>query len=67
MTAQSVTIDFAKVHDHVHGVIAAIAPTDSAERFTGLGVRVIQGAGDIQGPQDASWSAINMKSARGAS
>jgi pyruvate/2-oxoglutarate dehydrogenase complex dihydrolipoamide dehydrogenase (E3) component len=29
------------VHDHVHGVIAAIAPNDSVERLTGLGVRVI--------------------------
>src|SRR5262245_23102994 len=38
------SVDFAKVHDHVHGVIAAIAPNDSIERFTGLGVRVIQGA-----------------------
>src|SRR5665213_2777361 len=43
MTAQSVTIDFTKVHAHVHGVIAAIAPVDSAERFTALGVRVIKG------------------------
>jgi pyruvate/2-oxoglutarate dehydrogenase complex dihydrolipoamide dehydrogenase (E3) component len=38
------SVDFAKVHDHVHGVIAAIAPNDSTERFTGLGVRVIQAA-----------------------
>src|SRR5882672_4555969 len=30
-------IDFRGVHDHVHGVIAAIAPHDSEERFTGLG------------------------------
>lgn len=37
-------IDFRKVHDHVHGAIAAIAPNDSVERFTGLGVRVIKGA-----------------------
>jgi pyruvate/2-oxoglutarate dehydrogenase complex dihydrolipoamide dehydrogenase (E3) component len=43
MSAQGVNVDFAKVHEHVHDVIAAIAPTDSAERFTGLGVRVIQG------------------------
>ncbi len=43
VTAQSVAIDFAKVHDHVHGVIAAIAPNDSSERFVGLGVRVIEG------------------------
>jgi len=32
------------VHDHVHGVIAAIAPNDSVERFTGLGVRVVRAA-----------------------
>ncbi|MGD0532277.1 MAG: FAD-dependent oxidoreductase, partial [Methyloceanibacter sp.] len=35
-------VDHARVHDHVHGVIAAVAPNDSVERFTGLGVRVIQ-------------------------
>ena len=35
-------IDHRGVHDHVHGAIAAIAPNDSIERFTGLGVRVIQ-------------------------
>lgn len=34
-------VDMARVRDHVHGVIAAIAPNDSAERFTKLGVRVI--------------------------
>ena len=37
-------IDFAKVNAHVHAVIAAIAPNDSKERFTGLGVQVIEGA-----------------------
>ena len=36
-------VDFAKVNAHVHGVIAAIAPNDSKERFTGLGVHVIAG------------------------
>jgi len=35
-------VDHARVHDHVHGVIAAIAPNDSMERYTGLGVRVLQ-------------------------
>ncbi|MGI9411760.1 MAG: dihydrolipoyl dehydrogenase family protein [Hyphomicrobiaceae bacterium] len=38
-------IDFGKVHDHVKGVIGAIEPNDSVERFTGLGVHVIQAAG----------------------
>ena len=41
--ARRPTVDFAKVHAHVQRVIAAIAPVDSAERFTGLGVRVIKG------------------------
>lgn len=43
VTADDVAVDFAAVHKHVHDVIAAIAPADSAERFTGLGVRVIKG------------------------
>ncbi|MEM9331289.1 MAG: FAD-dependent oxidoreductase [Pseudomonadota bacterium] len=38
-------IDFKKLHDHIHGVIAAIEPNDSVERFTGLGVHVIQAMG----------------------
>lgn len=37
-------IDHGAVHDHVQQVIAAIAPNDSTERFTGLGVRVIHAA-----------------------
>ncbi len=45
VTASAAGIDFQKVHRHVHDVIAAIAPNDSAERFTALGVRVIKGAG----------------------
>ncbi len=35
-------IDFRKVNAHVQSVIASIAPNDSVERFTALGVRVIQ-------------------------
>lgn len=38
-------VDAGGVHRHVQSVIAAIAPNDSAERFEGLGVRVIQAAG----------------------
>jgi pyruvate/2-oxoglutarate dehydrogenase complex dihydrolipoamide dehydrogenase (E3) component len=36
-------VDFRALHAHVHGVIDAIAPNDSVERFTGLGVKVIKG------------------------
>lgn len=38
-------IDHGAVNDHVKGVIAAIEPNDSVERFTELGVQVIQEAG----------------------
>ena len=38
-------VDFSKVHNHIHDVIAAIAPNDSVERFTGLGVKVIEAEG----------------------
>ncbi len=37
-------VEFPAVHDHVHGVIGAIAPHDSVERFEALGVRVIKDA-----------------------
>ena len=45
-------IDLLKVHDHVHGVIAAIAPHDSLERFESLGVIVIQGAAKFTGRRE---------------
>ena len=35
-------VDFTAAMDHVRATIAAIAPHDSEERFTGLGVRVIR-------------------------
>ena len=38
-------VDFKQLHDHIHSVIAAIEPNDSVERFTGLGVHVIQAEG----------------------
>ena len=40
-------VDFAAVNDHVRSVIAAIEPNDSVERFTGLGVKVIEAAGEF--------------------
>jgi pyruvate/2-oxoglutarate dehydrogenase complex dihydrolipoamide dehydrogenase (E3) component len=43
-------IDFAQVMAHVQGVIAAVAPQDSQERFEGLGVRVIRAEARFTGP-----------------
>jgi pyruvate/2-oxoglutarate dehydrogenase complex dihydrolipoamide dehydrogenase (E3) component len=36
-------IEFFRVNDHIHEVVAAIAPNDSKQRYTALGVRVIEG------------------------
>jgi pyruvate/2-oxoglutarate dehydrogenase complex dihydrolipoamide dehydrogenase (E3) component len=38
-------IDPAGVHAHIHNAIAALAPNDSAERLTGLGIKVIRANG----------------------
>ncbi len=43
-------IDFARVHAHVHGVIEAIAPMDSQERFEGFGVTVLREHARFTGP-----------------
>jgi pyruvate/2-oxoglutarate dehydrogenase complex dihydrolipoamide dehydrogenase (E3) component len=43
-------VDFPGVMAHVREVIESIAPHDSVERFTGLGVRVIEDYGRFTGP-----------------
>jgi pyruvate/2-oxoglutarate dehydrogenase complex dihydrolipoamide dehydrogenase (E3) component/uncharacterized membrane protein YdjX (TVP38/TMEM64 family) len=45
-------VDFAAVMQRVHRVIADIEPHDSVERYTGLGVEVLQGHARITSP----WS-----------
>lgn len=44
VNAAAVRVDFPAVAQHVRDTIAALAPNDSAARFTGLGVRVIAGS-----------------------
>ncbi|MEX0344325.1 MAG: NAD(P)/FAD-dependent oxidoreductase [Rhizobiaceae bacterium] len=41
-------VDFRAVNKHIHSVIGAIAPNDSVERFTALGVNVIEEAGRFE-------------------
>jgi pyruvate/2-oxoglutarate dehydrogenase complex dihydrolipoamide dehydrogenase (E3) component/uncharacterized membrane protein YdjX (TVP38/TMEM64 family) len=43
-------VDFAAVMARVHGVIRDIEPHDSVERYTGLGVEVLQGHARITSP-----------------
>ena len=42
--------DFGMVMAHVRGSIAAIEPNDSVERYTGLGVEVLQGEARVVSP-----------------
>lgn len=57
-------IDFAAIHDHVHGVIAGIAPHDSQERFEGLGVRVIRAAARFTGPAEVEAGDVTVRARR---
>ncbi|MCW8914383.1 MAG: FAD-dependent oxidoreductase [Magnetovibrio sp.] len=58
-----ISVDGAKVFDHVRDVIAQIAPNDSVERFEGFGVNVIQGEGWFTGPKtvEADGKTIRAK------
>jgi pyruvate/2-oxoglutarate dehydrogenase complex dihydrolipoamide dehydrogenase (E3) component len=47
-------VDFAAVMAHVRGVVATLAPQDSEERFTGLGVRVIRASARFTGPAEVT-------------
>ena len=64
VSAQRVTVDFGLVHDHIQAVIAAIAPNDSKERFTGLGVRVIEGEGRFSDANTVTVGDIEIKARR---
>ncbi len=57
-------VDFKAVHDHVHAVIAAIAPNDSVERFTALGVKVIEAAGKFINKNTVEAGEFHIKARR---
>lgn len=57
-------VDYAKLRAHVRSVIAAIAPNNSVERFTGLGVRVIQAAARFSGPDEIAAGGIRVRARR---
>lgn len=63
VSAGAPQVDYAALRAHVRGVIAAIAPMDSVERFTGLGVRVIQSHAKFIGPDavDAGGTVIRAR------
>jgi pyruvate/2-oxoglutarate dehydrogenase complex dihydrolipoamide dehydrogenase (E3) component len=57
-------IDFAAAMAHVTRTIAAIAPHDSEERFTGLGVRVIRDWARFVSPTELATGAHRIRARR---
>lgn len=57
-------VDFKAVHDHVHGVIGAIAPHDSVERFEGLGVTVLKERAIFLSPEMIQAGDMRIKARR---
>ena len=64
VAAHEPEVDFAAVMDHVHDVIAGIAPHDSVERFEGLGCTVIQDAGRFVDAQTVEAGGKTIKARR---
>lgn len=57
-------VDFAAVKDHVDGVIAAIAPVDSQERFEGLGCTVLRGWARFVSPREIAVGEDRVRARR---
>lgn len=57
-------IDFTAVGDSVQRVISAIAPNDSAERFEGLGVRVLRAEARFTGPHTVRAGDVEIRPRR---
>ena len=57
-------VDFEAVKAHVQGVIDAIAPMDSVERFEGLGVKVIESYARFTGPRTVEGGDVEVTARR---
>ncbi len=57
-------VDFRGVHDHVRGVIEAIAPMDSVERFEGLGVTVLRHAARFVNSREVEAGGVRVRARR---
>ena len=57
-------VDYKKVHAHIRSVIDTIAPNDSVERFTALGVKVIEAAGAFIDPNTVVAGDYEIKARR---
>ena len=61
ITPEAPRVDAAALRRHVQGVIAAIAPHDSVERFEGLGVRVVEAPARFAGPRLLEGGGVRVK------
>lgn len=59
-----INVNMKKVHAHIHNTIAAIAPNDSVERFTALGVKVIQAGGKFVDENTLQAGSVQIKARR---
>ena len=57
-------VDFSAVNAHVRSAIEAIAPQDSAERFAGLGVRVVAGTARFKDASTVAVGDLTVKARR---
>ena len=64
VSAAGVEVSFASVRAHVQAAIAAIAPHDSAERFTAWGVEVIQGHACFTGRREVEVAGRRLAAPR---
>ena len=64
ITAADPTSRSKDIYGHVRGVIGAIEPNDSVERFEGLGVKVIEAAGKFVGRQEVEADGVRIKARR---
>ncbi len=60
----SVWVDGPRVYEHIRGVIAAIAPNDSPERFEGLGATVIRAPAKFVGPLEVEAGEFRITARR---
>lgn len=61
---KDIKVDFKKVNAHIHSVINTIAPNDSVERFTSLGVKVIEAGAVFIDPKTVTAGEYTIKARR---
>jgi pyruvate/2-oxoglutarate dehydrogenase complex dihydrolipoamide dehydrogenase (E3) component len=64
LTCGDPQLDFAALQAHVQRAIATIAPHDSEERFTGLGVMVLKGTGRFVDPETVTVDDARIRARR---